>query len=81
MKIKEFSIRTTIITTISIILVIAVCLSVFIIFNIITSKTKALVYDQASEINKQIVLNYENYTNGVKDIMTRIQKTCNYDRR
>lgn len=74
MKIKEFSIRTTIITTISIILVIAVCLSVFIIFNIITSKTKALVYDQASEINKQIVLNYENYTNGVKDIMTRIQK-------
>lgn len=64
----------TIITTIAVILAVSVIITVLSIYNIISITSEELVYEQASEINKQIVFNYENYTNRVENITNLLQK-------
>lgn len=71
---REFSIKQTMITLITVIIATSVILSVVLIYTINRETTRDLVYGQASEINKQIVLNYENYTNRVSKMMNLFQK-------
>lgn len=71
---KNFSIHQTIVASISIILLVSVITSVFVIYRVNTNTTNELVNEQANEINKQIVLNYENYTEKVIDMTNQLQK-------
>lgn len=73
MKIKELTIQQTIIATMTAILAVSVIIAVILVYITITMTTNDLVYNQASEINKQIVLNYENYTKRVIDMTNLLQ--------
>lgn len=78
--IRDFSIQQTVVLTITVILAISVLITVVSVYSIITVTTKELVSDQASEINKQIVLNYESYTNRVSNLTNLLQeKIIEYD--
>ena len=73
MKIREFTIQQTIIATMTAILAVSVIVAVVLVYSIIAGTTNDLVNNQASEINKQIVLNYENYTSGVINMSNILQ--------
>lgn len=75
-RFKNISIQQTIILIITCILAIAVSVSIILVYYINTETTKGLVYEQASEINKQIVMNYENYTNRLENMANLLQKEC-----
>jgi two-component system sensor histidine kinase YesM len=77
---RKLSIHQTIVISITAIILISVITSVFLIYGINTNTTNELVNDQANEINKQIVLNYENYTEKVTDMKNQLQKNvASYD--
>jgi len=77
---NHFTIMQTIIATITVVLAVSVTISALSVYYISTRTSKDLVYDQASEINKQIVFNYENYTNRVEGIANLLQKKAlDYD--
>lgn len=77
---NHFTIMQTIIVTITVVLAVSVTISTLSVYYISTKTSKDLVYDQASEINKQIVFNYENYTNRVGGIANLLQKKAlDYD--
>ncbi|MDF1618535.1 hypothetical protein, partial [Petrocella sp. FN5] len=54
---NHFTIMQTIIATITLVLAVSVTISILSVYYISTKTSKDLVYDQASEINKQIVFN------------------------
>lgn len=70
---KDLSIMQTIIGTITIIVALAVFVTVPAAYNIIRLTSDELVYEQAGEINKQIVYNYENYTSRVEGIANLLE--------
>lgn len=78
MKIKNKTIWNTSVKYILFIALVPLALASILYFNISFSTTNDITYEQSRELNKQIVLNFENYINSLIDtsdyIETQIEK-------
>lgn len=72
---KNYSIRSSILIPIIIIVVVSLTLSSVLMFNNFTTTTDELGESSSKEINKQIILNFENYIESVIDTADYIQQT------
>lgn len=73
MKIKNNSIWDVSIRYILLVAIVPLIITSILYFNISSYTTNKITYEQSSEINKQIVLNFENYINNLIDTSDYIE--------
>lgn len=73
LKLKTLSIGTSILIAITVIIGSGLLLSSYINYNIFFGTTNEVVESTSKEINKQIIMNYENYIDRVIDIANYLQ--------